>query len=197
VTLDGSARLDGDNVRVGAAYEQARGEERHRVAALKRPRRVQLSETLSLVFENRDTIRSTLEEALRTERIDDPERVVAEIAAFNAVVPEPGQLAGVLFLEVADPADLSAVASDLEGIERAISIEVGGSRVLGITEAVSPPGESVAAHYLHFALERGQRDAIIAGAPIAVGVEHPHLTVTVPLDEDQQAALAGDLTGPG
>src|SRR6202035_5208747 len=82
VTLEGSAQLDLDDVRVGASYELARGDERRRVAELKRSRRIQLGETLTLVFENRDTIRSTLEEALRTERIDDPVRVASEIATF-------------------------------------------------------------------------------------------------------------------
>jgi hypothetical protein len=194
VTPEGSAQLDRDDVRVGAAYEPARGDERHRVAALKRSRRIHLGDTLALVFENRETIRSTLEEALRTERIDDPERVAGEIAAFNAVVPDPGHLAAVLFVEVADPADLVVAASGLEGVEQAVYVEVAGSRVLGVPEAVSPPGESVPAHYLRFGFDPDQRDAILGGSAIAVGADHAQLTVRVQLDEEQRAAVAADLT---
>jgi len=193
VTSEGPARIDLDDVRVGAPYELARGDERHRIAELKRSRRIHLGDTLALVFENRDTIRSTLEEALRTERIDDPDRVGVELVAFNAVVPEPGQLAALLVLEVADPADLSAAAAHLEGIEHAVFIEVGGTRVRGVPEAVSPPGESAAAHLLRFALEPEQRAAIAAGSAIVVGTEHPHLTVDVQLDDDQRRAVAADL----
>ena len=110
MTLEGSAPLGVDDVRVGGAYEEGRAERRHRVAEMKRACRVHLGDSLALVFENRETIRSTLEEALRTERIDDPERVAAEIEAFNAVVPAEGELTAMLFLEVADPADLGAAA---------------------------------------------------------------------------------------
>jgi Protein of unknown function (DUF3501) len=193
VTLDGSAKLDVDDVRVGAAYELARGDERHRIAEVMRSRRIHLGQNLALVFENRDTIRSTLEEALRTERIDDPERVAGEIGSFNTVVPEPGQLAAVLFLEVEDPADLAAAAAQLDGVEQTVSIEVAGTPVRGVPEAVSPPGESVPAHFLRFRLEPDQRAAILAGSAIAVATDHPGLAVTVQLDEEQRRAVASDL----
>jgi imidazolonepropionase-like amidohydrolase len=191
--LEGSAQIGADEVRVGAAYEAARAGERHRVGALKQLRRVRLGEAVALVFENRDTIRSTLEEALRTERVDDPGRIAAEIAAFNAVVPEPGALAAVLFIEVSDPADLAAAAARLEGIEHAVYLEVGGIRVAAVPDAVSPPGESVPAHSLRFRLEPDQRAAVSAGAAIAIGTDHRELRVRVPLDEDQRAAIAADL----
>jgi Protein of unknown function (DUF3501) len=193
VTLEGSAQLDLDDVRVGAAYDLARGDERHRAAELLRFRRIRLGDNVALVFENRDTIRSTLEEALRTERIDDPDRVAAEIAAFNAVVPEPGQLAAVLFVEVADPADLAAAVAQLEGIEHAVFIEVAGARISGAAEVVAPPGENAPAHYLRFRIERDQRAAMLAGSAITVGTDHPNLSVTVPLDEDQHRAIVSDL----
>jgi hypothetical protein len=193
VTLEGPAGLDRQDVRVGEAYEFVRAEERHRVAGLKRIRRIALGEIASLVFENRETIRATLEEALRTERIDDPDRVAGEIAAFNAVVPGEGQLAAMLFIEVADPADLNAAATRLEGIERAVFIDIGGSRVRGVPEAVSPPGESAPAHFLRFSLQPDQRSAMLQGVRVVAGVDHPNLAVSAQLDEEQRRAIAADL----
>jgi hypothetical protein len=193
VTLEGSSQLGIGEIRAGAAYELDRGDERHRIAELKQPRRIHLGDTLALVFENRDTIRSTLEEALRTERIDDPERVARELAAFNAVVPDPGELAALLFLEVADPADLAAAAARLQGVESTVFIEVEGKRVRGVPEVVSPPGETAPAHLLRFTLEPDQRAAVLAGSAIATGTDHPHLTVTIQLDEEQRRAVAADL----
>ena len=73
------------DVRVGDAYEQVRAESRRDAAALKGPRRIALGDTLSLVFENRDTMRAVLEEMLRAERVDDAEEVAADVAAVNAV----------------------------------------------------------------------------------------------------------------
>ena len=193
VTIEGSVQPGFGDVRVGAVYEVARGDERQRVADLKRRRRIHLSDTVALVFENLDTIRSTMEEALRTERIDDPERVAGEVLAFGAVLPEAGQLASVLFLEVADPADLAAAAAHLEGIEHHVFIEIAGTRIRGVPEAVSPPGESVPAHYLRFSLDTDERAAIRGGSAIAVGTDHPRLGVTVQLDEEQRQAVAADL----
>jgi hypothetical protein len=193
LTLEGPVQLDLDDVRAGSDYEGIRGEERHRVGELKRTRRVRLGDRLALTFENRDTIRSTLEEALRTERVDDPDRVAVERAAFNAVVPAQGELAAVLFLEVDDPADLVAVAAGMEGIEDSVFLEVAGARVRGVPEAVAPPGERSPAHYLRFALDPGQRAAVLSGAPIAMGADHQNLTVLVQLDEEQRQAIAADL----
>ena len=193
MTLEGSAHLDLDDVRVGAAYELVRGDERRRVAELKRFRRIHLGEALALVFESRETIRSTIEEALRSERIDDPDRVTGEIAAFNAVVPEPGQLVAMLFLEVADPADLAAAAAHLDGVEDTVFIEVAGTRVRGVPETISPPGETAPAHYLRFNFGPEQRSAIVDGSTIAAGTDHSNLSVSVQLDEDQRRALAADL----
>jgi uncharacterized protein DUF3501 len=192
VTPEGSVQLDLD-VRAGADYEHVRGEERHRVGELQRVRRVRLGQTVTLVFENRETIRSTLEEALRTERIDDPERVAAERAAFDAVVPARGDLAALLFLEVADPADLAAAAAAIDGIEHTVFLEVAGVRVRAVPDGVSPPGESAPAHYLRIGLEPAMRAAMLAGAAITVGADHPNLTVLVGLDEEQREAIASDL----
>jgi hypothetical protein len=193
VTLEGSTPLHAGEVRVGTAYDAARADERRRIADVKRFRRVHLGESVALVFENRDTIRATLEEALRTERIDDPVRVAEEIAAFNAVVPSQGELAAAVFLEVADPADLNAALLRLDGIEETVFIEVAGTRVRGIPERVFPHGEAVLAHYLRFALEPDQRTAIRSGSTVVAGTDHPACTITVSLDDDQRRAIAEDL----
>jgi hypothetical protein len=193
VTFEGSAPLRLDEVRVGQAYEAMRGDERRRIAELKRFRRVHLGHSLALVFENRDTIRSTIEEALRTERIEDPDQVAGEVGAFNAVVPAPGELSAALFLEVADPADLSAAALRLDGVEQTVFLEVAGTQVRAVPETVFPPGEVALAHYLRFRLEPEQREAIRNGATVVAGADHPGCAVTVVLDEDQRQAIAQDL----
>jgi Protein of unknown function (DUF3501) len=193
MTLEESAPLGLNEVRVGDAYETVRGDERRRVAELKRFRRVRLGDGLALVFENRETIRSTVEEALRTERIEEPERVADELAAFNAVVPAPGELAAALFLEVADPADINAAVMRFNGIEHTVFIEVAGTRTRGVPDEVFPPGESAVAHYLRFRLDPEQREAILRGSVVVAGSDHPTCAVTVALDEAQRQAIAADL----
>ena len=193
MTPEASDPLSLEEVRVGEAYEAARAEERRRVADLKRFRRVHLGESLALVFENRDTIRSTLEEALRTERVDDPARVAGEVEAFNAVVPAPGDLAAALFLEVDDPADLNAAVVRLDGVEDTVFLEVAGARVRGVPEEVFLKGEGALAHYLRFSLTSEQRAAIVGGSPVLAGSDHPNCAMTVELDDEHRRALAADL----
>jgi hypothetical protein len=192
VTAEGSSPLRIEDVRVGAAYEMDRGEERRRIAELKGPRRIALGGSLALVFESRDTIRATLEEALRTERVDDPARVASEIEAFNAVVPAPGELVAVLFLEVADPADLNSALLRFDGVERTIFMEIGGDRIPGMADTVFAPGEGAVAFPLRFRTDPVQRDSIRNGAPISLGSDHPNLAVTVPLDGAQREAITRD-----
>ena len=193
MTLEESASLGLDEVRVGDAYEAVRGDERRRVAELQRFRRIRLGDALALVFENRETIRSTVEEALRTERIEEPDRVADEIAAFNAVMPAPGELAAALFLEVADPADINAAVMRFNGIEHTVFLEVAGTRTRGVPEEVFPPSESAVAHYLRFRLDPEQREAILSGSAVVAGSDHPTCALTVALDEDQRQAIAADL----
>ncbi len=193
MTLEESGSLGLDEVRIGDAYEAVRGDERRRVAELQRYRRVHLGDGLALVFENRETIRSTVEEALRAERIEEPARVADEIAAFSAVVPVPGELAATLFLEVADPADINAAVMRFSGIEQTVFIEVAGHRTRGVPEEVFPPGERAVAHYLRFRLDPDQREAILTGSAVVAGSDHPTCAVTVALDEHQRQAIAADL----
>jgi hypothetical protein len=193
VTGEGSSPLRVEDVRVGAAYETARGEERRRIAALKGPRRIALGESLALVFESRDTIRATLEEALRTERVDDPARVASEIEAFNAVVPAPGELVAVLFLEVADPADLNSALLRLDGVDRSIFMEIGGARVPGVADTVFAPGEGAVAFPLRFRIDPAQRESIRSGAPMSIGSDHHNVALTVALDEVQREAITEEL----
>lgn len=193
MTGEGSSPLRVEDVRVGAAYETARGEERRRIAELKSPRRVALGESLALVFESRDTIRATLEEALRTERVDDPARVASEIEAFNAVVPAAGELVALLFIEVPDPADLNSALLRFDGIERTIFMEIGEARVRGVAETVFAPGEGAVAHPLRFRIEPAARESIRSGAPVSIGSDHSNVALTVALDEAQREAITEEL----
>jgi hypothetical protein len=83
-----------------AQYERVREAERARLIELKRPRRIGLGENLTLLFENHDTVLFQVQEMMRAERIVLPERIQDEIDTYNALVPDPGQLSGTLFIEI-------------------------------------------------------------------------------------------------
>ena len=195
MTPEGSARIDLDDVRVGAAYELAarrRAASRRRAEALaadspRRHARAGVREPRHDPLDPRGGAAHRTHRRPRAGRRRD-RRVQRGRAGARASSQR------CLFLEVADPADLSAAAAQLEGIEHAVFIEVAGTRVRGVPEVVSPPGESAAGALPAVQPRaRSARRRSPADRPIAAGTDHPHLTVTVQLDEDQRRAIAADL----
>jgi hypothetical protein len=184
------------DVRPPAAYEPVRAEARRQVIELKRHRRIALSPILSLVFENRDTVRSVIEELLRAERIEDPQRIAEEVEVFNDLIPGDRELSATLFLEITDQAELAMRLNDLRGIEESVHLSVDGERVGQVHEAGRTRDDRTSSvHYLRFRLTDEQRSAFLGGGEVAVVIEHPHLSARTVLDEQQRMALAADLLG--
>ena len=184
------------DVRPPGAYEPVRAEARRQVIELKRHRRIQLSPILSLVFENRDTVRSVVEELLRAERIEDPQRIAEEVDVFNGLIPGDRELSATLFIEITDQAELAQRLNDLRGIEEAVHMSVDGERVEhAYEEGRSRDDRTSSVHYLRFRLSDAQRAAFLRGGEVEVAVDHPHLQARAVLGEQQRMALAADLLG--
>jgi hypothetical protein len=184
------------DVRPPAAYEPVRAEARRQVIELKRHRRVALSPILSLVFENRDTVRSVVEELLRAERIEDPRRIAEEVEVFNELIPGDCELSATLFLEITDQAELAQRLGELRGIEESVHMTVGGERVDQVhEEGRSRDDRTSSVHYLRFRLNDEQRSAFLEGAEVEVVADHASLTARATLTEQQRMALAADLLG--
>ena len=82
-----------DDIESIEAYEAKRSEVRRRIIALKNIRRIKLGPRVSLVFENRDTMKFQVQEMCRIEHIVDDELVQQEIDVYNDLLPE-GQAIG-------------------------------------------------------------------------------------------------------
>ena len=186
--------LDPRELRVGPAYEAARGEARAEAVGLRRRRRVDLGDLVSVVFESRTTLVAAAEEALRAERIEDPARVPAEAGGFALLLPPEGGLAASLFLEVADPAELAAALSDLDGLAESVHLEIDGDQVPATVLPLGAAAEGAApVAYLRFALTPSQREAWIEGARVRLRATHPRYSVSTELSDEQRAAIATDL----
>ncbi len=184
------------DVRPPAAYEPVRAEARRQAIEVKRHRRVSLGSLVSLVFENRDTVRAVVEELLRAERIEDPQRIAEEVEVFNELIPGERELSATMFLEITDPAELAQRLGELRGIEDAVHLEIGDERVEQLHEqGRSRDDRTSSVHYLRFRLSDAQRAAFLGGEPVAVVADHPALRARAELSEQQRMALAGDLLG--
>jgi Protein of unknown function (DUF3501) len=156
-------------------YELERGDFRGRVIALKSRRRIPLGPLMTLVFENRDTVRFQIQEMLRVERIVQPEKVLHEVETYNELLPGPGEVAATLFIEITAQARIQEILDGFIGLDApgALALTVGSRRY----PAVFAPGQSredriSAVHYVRFRLgEEGKRD-LASGLPAALEVSH-------------------------
>jgi hypothetical protein len=180
------------DVRTGAAYEAGRAADRSRLAESASQRRVNLGDDLVLVFETRETVRASLEELLRAERVSDPERIVAESAAFAGMLAGDQELAATLYVDVADPAALADRVAELGDLGGAVWLEVAGSRVAARTDSAE---SGAGGWHLVFPLDDTQLRALREGGALSVVVDHPLLRATAALDADQVRAVTADLRG--
>lgn len=180
------------------AYERERDDLRRRIVALKRRRRVSVGPIVTLVFENRDTVRFQVQEMARAERMSTDEAVLAELAAYNPLIPEPGELSATLFIELTEEAQLRQWLPRLVGIERALELRLpGGHRVRcrpeeGHAEQLTREEVTAAVHYVRWRLTPEQIDAFAAG-PVALAVDHPAYGYETVLGEETVAELLHDL----
>ena len=200
-----SRRLTLEDISELRAYEREREEYRRRVIALKQRRRVAVGPFVTLVFENRDTIRFQVQEMARAERMLSDEAIQAELDAYNPLIPEPGQLSATLFVELTDEAQLREWLPRLVGIERSVALGLGaGSNGAGPGELVRDIPEeaheesltrenvTAAVHYIRFELDPEQVDRF-ASAPARLVVDHPEYQYETELSDDTRRELLEDL----
>src|SRR4029078_4933735 len=149
-------------------YEIARPDFRRRVIASKSRRRVAVGPLVTLVFENRDTALFQIQEMLRAERIVDPARVQDEIDGYNTLLPDPGEVAATLFIEVTDPASVKPVLDSFIGLDegRSLRLRIGEDDFFAVFEAGHGREDKISAvHYVRFPLgDRGRRSLETARA---------------------------------
>ena len=75
------------------AYERERAEFRAHVMEIKRRRRLAFGTIVTLMFENRDTMRLQVQEMARVEKLATDEEIQIEIDTYNPMIPEPGHCA--------------------------------------------------------------------------------------------------------
>lgn len=187
------------------AYERDRDEFRRRIIALKKLRRLHVGPILTLVFENRDTIRFQIQEMARVERLITDEAIARELAVYNPLIPEPGSLAATLFIELTNDDALKEWLPRLVGIETHMALVLGeGDQAEVVRCEVDPEHEdrltreeiTASVHYVHFTLDPDQVGRFVAG-PVSLASTHPAYEHTTLLDDATRASLATDLVEGG
>jgi hypothetical protein len=177
-------------------YTPIRDDFRRRVMELKRHRRVIAGERVSLVFENRDTLRFQIEEMLRAESITEDDKIQQEIDVYNSLLPSENELSATLFLEIPRDEEPRAALGKLIGLDEHVALVVGEHRVPAAFEPGRQEQDRISAvQYTRYPLSAPAKVALLTpGTPLALDIDHPNYKVNVPLSEETRASLAADLS---
>ena len=174
-------------------YEGVRDQFRREVIEAKKNRRVQVGPFMTLVFENRLTVKFQVQEILRAEKIADPTQVADEVAGFNTMLPGEGELSATLMIELQGPdAGIKAELRKLTGIGNHVWLEIAGRRIPGRFDAGWDDGTRAAAvQFVRFSVPDA---AQLAKGPAAIVVDHPAYAHRAELTDAVRTELAKDLS---
>jgi len=178
-------------------FEAEREAMREAVIAHKAARRVALGEHVTLLFEDRETLRWQVLEMCRVEGIRDPEGMAHELRVYNELVPGPRELSATLFIEITEPGRIRPELDRLIGIDESVSLELGAERVRAAFDRRQLEEDRISAvHYLRFRLDAAQAAGFEDPATtVALRVDHPHYTSRSVLGDEVRRSLAVDLRG--
>ena len=190
-------QITAEDIRPEAEYLLIRVEERRRISAVKKDRRVEVGPFATFYFENWQTVRHQIQEMLHIEK-GGAEQLADELAAYGPLVPRGNELIATVMFEIDDPIRRKAALQRIGGIEHRTFLSIGGEQVRGIPDAerenTSEEGKASAVQFFHFPLTDSQAAAFrTQGTQILLGFDHPsygHIAVVPP---NFQAALAEDL----
>ncbi len=199
------AKLTLDDIADLRAYERERDQFRATVIELKKRRRVQVGPVVTVLFENRDTIRFQVQEMARAEKMISDSQIQAELDAYNPLIPDPGELSATLFIELTSDEELRRWLPRLVGIERSLELRIGGEK--GREVVVGQPEEAheatltrqdttASVHYVRFGLTPAQLERFAAEA-VELAVNHPQYSEATALAEETRQSLLEDLRGAG
>ena len=179
------------------AYERERATFRASMIEVKRLRRVAIGDLLTVMFENRDTMRLQIQEMIRAEKLVTDEGVMEELKVYNPMIPNPGQLCATLFLELTSEEQVREWLTKLAGLENSIYIQLSdGTKIRGTIDAqhaagLTRPDVTAAVHYLTFEFTQEQVEQFAFG-PVSVVCDQPNYLQLADLLESTKTELLTD-----
>jgi hypothetical protein len=179
------------------AFEAIRDELRTRVIAHKQPRRVAVGDRVTLLFEDRETLRWQILEMCRVERTRDAAAIAQEVAVYNELIPAAGELSATMFIEITEQAQIRSELDKLLGIDECVALRVGAHDVRGEFDTRQLDEDRISAlHYLRFRLTPEDVAAFRdAATPVSLRVDHRAYQADAPLSRETRASLLVDLAG--
>ncbi len=175
----------------------ARLREAYRAAVIdyKRTRRLAVGESITLLFEDRETLRFQVHEMVWVEGITAPQKIQHELDVYNELVPADRELSATLFVEIAEANAIRAELDRLIGVDEHVSLIVGEEPDAIEIHAQFDPKQMEddrisAVQYIKFAFDEGAlRRFCDPGCPARVQISHPNYRRDAELPPRTRASL--------
>lgn len=181
-----------------AEYAKIRREHRRKLVDVKQKRRVHIGPSITLYFENYDTMWAQVQEMLYIEQGGEAQ-IEGELSAYNPLIPQGSELVATMMIEIEDEIVRRRTLARLGHVEDTVYLSFAGHTVKGVPEddleRTTADGKTSSVHFLRFAFTPEQIRAFrTVGTQIIVGISHPNYGHMAALPEDYRAALAEDLS---
>ncbi len=180
------------------AYEREREDFRAEVIELKKRRRIAVGPHITVLFENRETVRFQIQEMARVEKLFTDDAISNELRAYNPLIPEPGHLSATMFVELTSDELLREWLPKLVGVQRSVEIRVAGSDPIAcVPEAehesfLTRDDITSSVHYIAWSLTDAQIDSLEAHGG-TVAVDHPNYSHETAFTAENIGELLRDL----
>lgn len=168
-------------------YNDRRDGIRKQVLETKRPRRILVGDCLNFLFENTETVRYQVQEMMRAEKIVREKDIQHEIDTYNELLGGERELGCTLLIEIDDPAERARLLKDWLSLPEHLYLTTNdGTKYRPRYDRAQVGADRLSSvQYLIFPVPKGK--------PVALGADHPQLSVETELSAEQREALEADL----
>ncbi len=182
-----------------ADYERQREPFRSQIIALKQRRRISIGPLVTLIFENRETLRFQTQEMIRVEHILEPRKIQDELDVYNALMPEAGELSATLLIEITEQERMKEWLDVFMGLDHGetVAIRAGAEQIFGEFEGGHSHETKISA--VHFVRFRPTASMTAAFADlrqsVMLTVHHHEYHAEVPVPGSMREEWLSDLAG--
>lgn len=179
-------------------YAENRKSFRADVMSHKKNRQVEIGRNATLYFEDKLTIQYQIQEMLRIEKIFESDGIQEELDAYNPLIPDGTNWKATFMMEYPNVDERKEMLAKLIGIEKKVWVKVADcEKVYPIAnEDLDRETEekTSSVHFLRFELAPDMIERLMAGAKIAMGIDHPEYMEEVdPIPQNVRDSLLNDL----
>jgi hypothetical protein len=176
-------------------YGRLRSAYRAAIIDHKRSRRISIGEEITLLFEDRETLRFQVQEMLWVEGTAAPDKIQYELDTYNELMPADGELSATLFIEITSAASIRPALDRLIGVDEHVSLLVReGADEIVVPARFDPKqldeDRISAVQYIKFAFgEDGLQLFCDPSQPAHLRVDHPEYQRETEIDPTVRASL--------